>query len=78
MGLIIGGFAGWIAGQIMNGNGYGIIRNIILGMLGSWAGVEIFALFDISAGNTTVATIITSVVGAIVLVFFYRLIFGKR
>ncbi len=78
MSIIVGGIAGWIAGQIMNGTGYGILRNIVLGIFGGWAGAWVFDMLDISAGNTTVGTLVTSVAGAVVLVFLYRLILGKR
>lgn len=76
-GLIVGGIAGWIAGQIMSGGGYGIIRNIILGILGSWVGVKVFGMLDIASQSTTIGTLVTSTVGAIVVILVYRLIFGK-
>ena len=76
--LIVGGFSGWIAGQIMKGRGYGIFWNIIIGILGGYMGHFIFNSLNIATGNNTVGTLITSVIGASVLIFISGIISGRK
>ena len=66
--LVIGLVAGWITGMIMRGKGYGLKRNLILGVIGSFCGGLIFWFLGLSAhgfvGSITMAT-----AGAIVFLF---------
>lgn len=78
MWIIISGFSGWIAGQIMKGRGYGILWNIIIGILGGYMGRFILDLLNISTGNDTIGVLITSVVGAIALIFVSGIISGRK
>jgi uncharacterized membrane protein YeaQ/YmgE (transglycosylase-associated protein family) len=71
--LLIGAIAGWIAGSVMKGKGYGIIGNMIIGIIGAVVGGFIFGLLGISAGGL-VGSLITATVGAIALIFVARLI----
>jgi len=71
--LIVGAVAGWLAGQIMKGSGFGIIVNIILGIVGAFLGDWLFGVLDISAGAGLVGSLITATVGAVVLVALSRL-----
>ena len=71
--LIIGGIAGWLAGLIMRGDGYGIIVDIILGIVGGWVGRWLFGILNLHFGGT-LGVLITSVVGAIVLIALLRVI----
>jgi uncharacterized membrane protein YeaQ/YmgE (transglycosylase-associated protein family) len=71
--LLIGAVAGWIAGSVMKGKGYGIIGNMIIGIIGAVVGGFIFGLLGISAGGL-VGSLITATVGAIALIFVARLI----
>ncbi len=74
--IVIGALAGWIAGQLLRGSGYGIWLNLGLGLVGSIVGSWLGSLFlgvDLTSGfNLT--TLVTSVVGAVVVVFLYRLV----
>lgn len=69
--LIIGAVSGWLAGQIMSGGGYGLLGNIILGIIGSFVGGWLLGVLGISLnlGSATVTTIIQAVIGAIVVIF---------
>ena len=78
--LIIGAVSGWLAGQIMKGGGYGLLGNIILGIVGSFVGGWLLGVLNISLniGSATVSTIIQAVIGAIVVIFVAGLFKGKR
>ena len=67
--LAIGAVAGWLAGQLMKGRGYGLLWNIILGIVGGIVGGWLFDAIGISAGGGLVGPVITAVVGAVVLIF---------
>ena len=71
--LLIGAVAGWLAGQFMKGKGYGIIGNMVIGIIGAVVGGMLFGLLGISAGGL-IGTLITATVGAVVLIFVVRLI----
>ncbi|MDX1409556.1 MAG: GlsB/YeaQ/YmgE family stress response membrane protein, partial [Saprospiraceae bacterium] len=66
--IIVGAIAGWIAGQIMKGEGFGLFGNILVGIVGGVIGGWLFGALNISAGGGMVGSIITAVAGAIVLV----------
>ena len=70
--LIVGAIAGWIAGQIMKGSGYGAVGNIVIGIVGAFVGGNIFGLLGISAGGT-IGTIIMAVIGAVILIYVVNL-----
>lgn len=73
--LVIGAVAGWIAGNLMKGGGFGLIGNLIVGVIGAFLGGMIFNWLGINLGiNPTLASLITAVVGAIVLLFIVSLV----
>jgi uncharacterized membrane protein YeaQ/YmgE (transglycosylase-associated protein family) len=69
--LIIGAIAGWLAGLIMKGGGFGLITNIILGIVGSFVGGWLLGKLGVSVsmGSPTMSMIITAVIGAVVVLF---------
>lgn len=71
--ILIGAVAGWLAGVIMKGKGFGLLVNILLGILGAFVGDYLFGLLNISTGNDLIGSLITATVGAIVLVGLARL-----
>lgn len=71
--LLIGIAAGWLAGQIMKGGGFGLLGDLIVGVINALLGGYLFGLLGISAGGT-VGSLITATVGAIVLIALLRLI----
>jgi uncharacterized membrane protein YeaQ/YmgE (transglycosylase-associated protein family) len=71
--LAIGIVAGFLAGKIMKGSGFGLIGDLVLGVIGSFIGVWVFGLLDISSGGV-IGLLIASVVGALLLLFVIRLV----
>ncbi|MCB0628482.1 MAG: GlsB/YeaQ/YmgE family stress response membrane protein [Saprospiraceae bacterium] len=67
--LAIGAVAGWIAGTLMRGGGFGLLWNIILGIIGSFVGSWLFGVLGVSSGGGLLGALITSVVGAVVVLF---------
>ena len=67
--LLIGAAAGWIAGLIMKGGGFGLIVNIILGILGAFVGGWLLGELGVSLGQGIIGQIITAVVGAVIVLF---------
>lgn len=74
----IGAISGWLAGQIKDGYGFGLIGNIILGIIGAFVGQWLFNLLHISIGTGIVSVIITSVAGALVVLFLMGFIKGRK
>lgn len=71
--LAIGAVAGWLAGLIMKGGGYGLLGDIVIGIIGAFIGGFLFGLLGISAGGL-IGQIITATAGAVVLIFVLRLL----
>lgn len=67
--LLIGAVAGFLAGKLMKGGGFGIIINIILGIVGGIVGNWLFGMLDISLGTGVVSDLLTGVIGAVVILF---------
>jgi uncharacterized membrane protein YeaQ/YmgE (transglycosylase-associated protein family) len=72
--IIVGLIAGWLAGQVMKGGGYGILVDIILGLLGGLLGGWLFGQLGIWSGGGMVGSIIVAFIGAVILVGITRLI----
>jgi uncharacterized membrane protein YeaQ/YmgE (transglycosylase-associated protein family) len=74
--LIIGAVAGWLAGLIWKGGGFGLLWNIILGIAGSFVGGWLLGKLgvNVSIGSHMVNLIVTSVIGAIVVLFIASLV----
>jgi uncharacterized membrane protein YeaQ/YmgE (transglycosylase-associated protein family) len=71
--LIIGIVAGWLAGQVMKGGGYGVIGDLVIGVIGAFIGGWLFGVMGISAGGL-IGSLITATIGAVVLLLLVRLI----
>ena len=71
--LLIGLIAGWLAGQVMKGGGFGVVGDMIVGVIGALLGGWLFGVMGISAGGL-IGSIITAFVGAVVLILLLRLI----
>lgn len=70
--LIIGLAAGWLAGKVMKGSGYGLIGDLVVGVVGAFLGGWIFGLLHIAAGGL-IGLLVTAFVGAVVLVWLLRM-----
>ena len=69
--LIIGAVAGWLAGKMMSGHGFGILADTIIGMVGAVVGGLILSLFNIGA-NGLLATLVTAFIGACIFIAVLR------
>ncbi len=74
--LLIGLVAGWVAGQIMKGKGFGLLGNLIVGCIGAVLGGYLFGLLGISAYGL-IGSLVTALAGALVLLWIIRLIQKK-
>lgn len=71
LGLIIGGLAGWIAGKLMKGHGFGVLVNVLLGLVGSFVGGIMFRLLGLGATGI-VGSLVISTIGAVLLLYIAR------
>ena len=72
--IVVGLIAGWLAGQVMKGGGYGVVVDIILGMLGGVVGGWVFGMLGIWPGGGMIGSIIVAFVGAVILVGITRVL----
>ena len=72
--LLVGLIAGWLAGVLVKGGGFGIIGDIIVGVLGALIGGFLFTKLGVSAGGGLIGSIIVATIGAVILIFILRLI----
>lgn len=75
--LIVGLVAGWIAGKVVRGAGFGVIGDMVVGVIGAFIGGWLrtqFHLIPIVAGSTLINEIIYAAIGAIILLLILRLI----
>lgn len=78
--IILGGLAGWLAGMMMSGGGYGILGNIIIGIVGAvLGGFLASALFRVpdAVNGLNVASLIVAVLGAVILIWIIRALPGR-
>jgi uncharacterized membrane protein YeaQ/YmgE (transglycosylase-associated protein family) len=73
MWLIIGAIAGWLAGLLVKGGGFGLIVDIIVGIVGAVIGGWLAGLLGISIGSGFIGSVIVAVIGAVILLFVIRL-----
>ena len=65
--VLIGAVAGWLAGQIVQGTGFGLVGDIIIGIIGAFIGTWLLPQLGIRLGTGIVAAIIAATIGAVVL-----------
>ena len=74
--IVIGVIAGWLTGKLMKGGGYGLVGDLILGLVGAIVGGWLSSILlgvDLTSGfNLT--TLVVSVIGAVVVVLIFRLV----
>lgn len=75
--LLVGGIAGWIAGLIVQGTGFGLVADIALGIVGALLGSWLLPKLGIRLGGGLAAQIIVAVIGALVLLLLLG-IFARR
>ena len=65
--IIIGAIAGWLAGKLMRGGGFGLLVNILVGIAGSVIGGWVFGLLGMSVGSGVIPSFVTALIGAVLL-----------
>ena len=71
--LLIGIAAGWLAGQFVKGGGFGLIGDLIVGVIGAVLGGFVFGLLGISAGGL-IGSLVCATIGAVLLLVILRAI----
>jgi uncharacterized membrane protein YeaQ/YmgE (transglycosylase-associated protein family) len=74
--LVVGLVAGWLAGQIVRGTGFGIIGDLIIGIIGAFIGGWLLPQLGIQLGFGIIAAIINATIGALILLLILRLVRG--
>jgi uncharacterized membrane protein YeaQ/YmgE (transglycosylase-associated protein family) len=72
--LVIGAVAGWLAGKIVEGSGFGLIIDIVVGIVGAVIGGYVAGALHLEIGGGLISSIIVAVIGAVILLFALRLI----
>ena len=73
--ILVGLVAGALAGQIVRGGGFGIIGDIVVGIVGAMLGGFLFSTFGVSTGGGLLGSLIVATIGAVVLLYGIRLIY---
>jgi uncharacterized membrane protein YeaQ/YmgE (transglycosylase-associated protein family) len=71
--VLVGLIAGWAAGKIMKGGGYGVGMDIVLGIVGAVVGGWLVGILGFQAGGF-ISTIIVAIIGAVFLIWISRMI----
>jgi uncharacterized membrane protein YeaQ/YmgE (transglycosylase-associated protein family) len=74
--LFVGLVAGWLAGQIMRGTGFGIIGDLIVGIVGALIGGWLLPQLGIHLGTGLISAIVNATIGAVLLLFINTLVRG--
>ncbi len=72
--LVLGALAGWLAGVIVKGYGFGLPGNIVVGILGAVIGGWLFGLTGLSTGGGFVGSLFGATAGAVILLFVIKLL----
>ena len=72
--IIIGGLAGWAAGKIIKGGGFGILMNIVIGIIGALIGGFILSFFVNTAGGGWIFTFFTALLGSVILLWLVGMV----
>ena len=72
--ILIGAIAGWLAGQIVKGFGFGLLGNIVVGIVGAFVAGSIFPVIGRGFGGGILGSIIHATLGAVILLFLIKLV----
>ena len=72
--ILVGLVAGWLAGVLVKGGGFGVVGDIVVGVLGALVGGFLFGVLGFSGGRGLLGSIVVATVGAVILIFALRLI----
>ena len=74
--LVVGVIAGWLAGQIVQGTGFGIVGDLLIGIVGALIGSWLLPQLGVRLGSGILMAILNATIGAIILLLLIRLIRG--
>ena len=74
--LFVGLVAGWLAGQIVQGTGFGLVGDLIIGILGAFFGSWLLPQLGIRLGTGLISAIVNATIGAVLLLLIVRLVRG--
>jgi uncharacterized membrane protein YeaQ/YmgE (transglycosylase-associated protein family) len=74
--IIVGIVAGWLAGRVMEGGGFGVVGDLLVGLIGAFIGDWLLPRLGIHLGTGIIALIINAFIGAVVLLLILRLVGG--
>ena len=72
--IVVGLIAGWLAGKVMKGGGFGVPMDIIIGMVGAVIGGWVFGLLGIYSNGGLIGSVLVAFVGAVILLWLVRMI----
>lgn len=72
--LLVGAVAGWLAGQIVSGYGFGLIGNIAVGIVGAFIAGLVLPRIGLTLGGGLIGTIIHATIGAVILLALLRVV----
>jgi uncharacterized membrane protein YeaQ/YmgE (transglycosylase-associated protein family) len=75
--VVIGAIAGWLAGQFMKGSGFGLVGDIVVGVIGAFVGGYVFRAAGVGVGGFA-GSLVVAFIGAIILLFVVRLFTSRR
>jgi uncharacterized membrane protein YeaQ/YmgE (transglycosylase-associated protein family) len=81
--LVVGVVAGWLAGQIVQGTGFGLVGDLLIGIIGAFIGSWLLPQLNVHIGAGLIAAIANATIGAMILLFLLRAVrgsgrFGRR
>ncbi len=76
--LVVGAIAGWLAGQFMKGGGYGLIGDIVVGIIGAFVGGFLFGILLPGSSVGLIGSIVVAFIGAVILIAVLRAVTGRR
>jgi uncharacterized membrane protein YeaQ/YmgE (transglycosylase-associated protein family) len=74
--IFVGIVAGWLAGRVMEGGGFGLIGDLIVGLIGAFIGDWLLPQLGVHFGTGIVPLIINAFIGAVILLLILRLVGG--
>jgi uncharacterized membrane protein YeaQ/YmgE (transglycosylase-associated protein family) len=74
--LVVGIVAGWLAGQIVQGTGFGIIGDLIIGIVGAFIGSWLLPQLGLHLGAGIISAIVNATIGAMIVLVIVRLVRG--
>jgi uncharacterized membrane protein YeaQ/YmgE (transglycosylase-associated protein family) len=72
--IVVGLIAGWLAGKVMKGGGFGVLMDIVIGMVGAVLGGWFFGMLGVYPGGGLIGSILVAFIGACILLWLVRLI----